>query len=86
MEEGLNEQWDGESIGLGLIVQGGLYNTLIRALQELGLTDAQGESRIPLLVLNVVYPLVPEQIQSSVRTNKASWCWRKVSLNSSSRK
>ncbi len=63
MEEGLNEQWDGESIGLGLIVQGGLYNTLIRALQELGLTDAQGESRIPLLVLNVVYPLVPEQIQ-----------------------
>lgn len=63
MEEGLNEQWHGESIGLGLIVQGGLYNTLIRALQELGLTDAQGESRIPLLVLNVVYPLVPEQIQ-----------------------
>ena len=63
MEEGLNEQWDGESVGLGLIVQGGLYNTLIRALQELGLTDAQGESRIPLLVLNVVYPLVPEQIQ-----------------------
>ena len=63
MEEGLNEQWDGESVGLCLIVQGGLYNTLIRALQELGLTDAQGESRIPLLVLNVVYPLVPEQIQ-----------------------
>lgn len=63
MEEGLNEQWDGESVSLGLIVQGGLYNTLIRALQELGLTDAQGESRIPLLVLNVVYPLVPEQIQ-----------------------
>lgn len=63
MEKGLNEQWDGEFVGLGLIVQGGLYNTLIRALQELGLTDAQGESRIPLLVLNVVYPLVPEQIQ-----------------------
>lgn len=63
MEEGLNEQWTGESLGVGLIVQGGLYNTLIRALEELGLTDEQGESRLPLLVLNVVYPLVPEQIQ-----------------------
>ncbi len=63
MDEGLNEQWSGEKVGLGLIVQGGLYNTLIRALQELGLTDDLGESRIPLLVLNVVYPLVPEQIQ-----------------------
>lgn len=63
MEEGLNEQWNGEPVGLGLIVQGGLYNTLVRALQELGLTDEQGESRIPLLVLNVVYPLVPKQIQ-----------------------
>jgi indolepyruvate ferredoxin oxidoreductase alpha subunit len=63
MEEGLNEQWTGESLGVGLIVQGGLYNTLIRALEELSLTDEQGESRLPLLVLNVVYPLVPEQIQ-----------------------
>ncbi|MBP8018991.1 MAG: indolepyruvate ferredoxin oxidoreductase subunit alpha [Hylemonella sp.] len=63
VEQALNEQWEGEPVGLGLIAQGGLYNTLIRALQELGLTDAQGESRIPLLVLNVVYPLVPEQIQ-----------------------
>lgn len=63
MEEGLNEQWTGEPLGVGLIVQGGLYNTLIRALQELSLTDEQGESRLPLLVLNVVYPLVPEQIQ-----------------------
>lgn len=63
IDEGLNEQWDGEQVGLGLIVQGGLYNTLIRALQELGLTDDHGESRIPLLVLNVVYPLVPDQIQ-----------------------
>ena len=63
VEQALNEQWEGEPVGLGLIAQGSLYNTLIRALQELGLTDAQGESRIPLLVLNVVYPLVPEQIQ-----------------------
>jgi indolepyruvate ferredoxin oxidoreductase, alpha subunit len=49
---------------LGLIVQGGLYNTLIRTLQQLDLADAAGASEIPLLVLNVVYPLVPEQINA----------------------
>ncbi len=63
VDGGLNEQWDGELNHLGLVVQGGLYNTLMRALGELGLTDAAGQSRIPLLVLNVVYPLVPEQIE-----------------------
>jgi indolepyruvate ferredoxin oxidoreductase, alpha subunit len=63
IEEGLNEQWQGDVPGLGLLVQGGLYNTLIRALEELGLVGEKGDSRIPLLVLNVVYPLVPDQIQ-----------------------
>ena len=62
VDAALNEQWAGEPTGVGLIVQGGLYNTLIRALDVLGLTNEAGESRIPLLVLNVVYPLVPEQI------------------------
>jgi len=47
---------------LGLIVQGGLYNSLLRSLQLLGLANAFGESDIPMLVLNVTYPLVPEQI------------------------
>ena len=43
-------------------MQGGLYNALIRSLQQLGLADAFGDSDIPLLVLNVTYPLVPEQV------------------------
>ena len=47
---------------VGIIVQGGLYNNLMRALQLAGLADAFGESQIPILCLNVVYPLVPEQI------------------------
>ncbi|MCB2021278.1 MAG: indolepyruvate ferredoxin oxidoreductase subunit alpha [Burkholderiaceae bacterium] len=59
---GLNELFDGEHTDLGIIVQGGLYNTLIRALQQFGLADAYGDSAIPLLVLNVVYPLLPDQI------------------------
>lgn len=62
LEAGLNEQWDGDLKHLGLIVQGGLYNTVIRALIELGLANEQGDSRVPILALNVVYPLVPEQL------------------------
>ena len=61
-EHGLNELFAGEHQDLGLIVQGGLYNTLIRALQQFDLADAFGNSKIPMLVLNVTCPLVPEQI------------------------
>ncbi|HYF21089.1 MAG TPA: indolepyruvate ferredoxin oxidoreductase subunit alpha [Ramlibacter sp.] len=62
VENGLNELMPGEHEDLGIIVQGGLYNALIRALQQLGLADAFGQSKIPLLVLNVTYPIVPEQV------------------------
>jgi indolepyruvate ferredoxin oxidoreductase, alpha subunit len=61
-EQGLNELMPGKLPDLGIIVQGGLYNSLIRSLQQLGLADAFGGSDIPLLVLNVTYPLVPEQV------------------------
>lgn len=64
LEAGLNEQWDGDLSNWGLVVQGGLYNTLIRALRELGLANEQGDTRIPILVLNVVYPMVPQQIEN----------------------
>ena len=62
MREKLNELFPGTESGIGIIVQGGLHNNLIRALQAMGLADAFGEARIPILALNVVYPLVPEQI------------------------
>ena len=62
VEQQLNELMDGPRNDLGLIVQGGIYNALIRALQQFGLCDAFGQSEIPLLVLNVTYPLVPEQV------------------------
>jgi indolepyruvate ferredoxin oxidoreductase, alpha subunit len=58
----LNEHFDGRHGTVGLIVQGGVYNALIRALQQLGLADASGKTDLPLLVLNVVYPLVPDEI------------------------
>ena len=58
----LNEVFDGTYDDVGLIVQGGLYNALIRTLCELGVADHKGRSDIPIKVLNVVYPLVPEEI------------------------
>jgi indolepyruvate ferredoxin oxidoreductase, alpha subunit len=62
VEHKLNELFDGKHADLGIVVQGGIYNALIRSLQQLGLADAFGNSDIPLLVLNVTYPLVPEQV------------------------
>jgi len=61
-EHGLNELMPGRHDDLGIVVQGGLYNALVRALQQHGLADAFGASEIPILVLNVTYPLVPDQI------------------------
>ena len=62
VENDLNEVFEGRHGDVGLIVQGGLYNSLVRAMQEIGLADAMGKPDIPMLVLNVVNPLVPEQI------------------------
>jgi indolepyruvate ferredoxin oxidoreductase alpha subunit len=62
-EHRLNEHFEGRANkDLGLIVQGGLYNTLIRALQQFDLADAFGECSLSILVLNVTYPLVPEEL------------------------
>jgi indolepyruvate ferredoxin oxidoreductase alpha subunit len=63
VERRLNEVFPGRRDDLGLIVQGGLYNSVVRALQELGLADAFGGGTLPLLVLNVTCPLVPEEIR-----------------------
>jgi indolepyruvate ferredoxin oxidoreductase, alpha subunit len=61
-EHRLNEFFPGERAALGIVCQGGLYNATIRALQQLGLADAFGTSRVPIYCLNVTYPLVPEEI------------------------
>ncbi len=70
-EHRLNEVFPGEQEDLGIVVQGGLYNGLLHALKALGLADAFGASRIPILALNVVYPLVPEEIVGFCAGKKA---------------
>ena len=70
-EHKLNETFTGDEAGLGIICQGGLYNNLQRALHLLGLADDFGNSRIPILALNVVYPLVPEEITGFCKGKRA---------------
>ncbi len=62
-EHQLNETIAGDLADVGIVVMGGLTNSVLRALERLGLADVFGASRIPLKVLNVVYPLVPEEIR-----------------------
>ena len=62
-ERRLNEFMGGASGDIGIILQGGLYNTLLRALELLGLADAFGRTELPLYVLNVTYPLIDEEIR-----------------------
>ena len=56
-QKGLNEVF-GPAGSFGIVVQGGMYNGLIRALQRLGLADISGHSEVPIYVLNVTYPLL----------------------------
>ncbi len=58
----LNEFFGDDTQDVGIILQGGMHNGLIRALQLMGLSDAFGNSRLPLYVLNVTYPLVDEEV------------------------
>jgi indolepyruvate ferredoxin oxidoreductase alpha subunit len=58
----LNEFFPGDLEDLGILVQGGLYNTMMRVMQRIGLADTFGNSRVPIYCMNVTYPQVPEEI------------------------
>jgi indolepyruvate ferredoxin oxidoreductase, alpha subunit len=62
-EQKLNEVIAGEVNEIGIIVLGGLTNSLLRALARFDLADLYGASRIPIYVLNVAYPLVPAEVK-----------------------
>jgi indolepyruvate ferredoxin oxidoreductase alpha subunit len=62
-EQKLNAFILGDVCQIGIIVLGGLTNGLLRALGRLDLADLYGASRIPIYVLNVAYPLVPEEVK-----------------------
>jgi indolepyruvate ferredoxin oxidoreductase alpha subunit len=60
-DRGLNEVCGPRDAPLGIVVQGGMYNGLIRALQRLGLADIYGATDVPIYVLNVTYPLISSE-------------------------
>ncbi|NKJ49883.1 indolepyruvate ferredoxin oxidoreductase [Burkholderia sp. SG-MS1] len=62
-ERQLNEFFPADAVDIGIAVQGGSYNTVLRALERLGLADVYGESKVPLYVMNVAYPLVDSEWQ-----------------------
>src|SRR5437868_4397794 len=62
-EHKLNEFFDGDLKDIGIIVLGGLYNTVSRALARLGLADAFGNARVPIYCLNLAYPLIPDEVK-----------------------
>lgn len=64
-QQGLNEFFAGTDAGaddIGIIVQGGSYNTLLRALSRLDMADVYGASRVPLYVMNVAYPVIDNEV------------------------
>ena len=65
-EHGLNEHMPASGPDtledIGIITQGGMYNAVRRALALLGFAEETGCTRVPIFVLNVTYPLVPQEI------------------------
>ncbi len=61
-ERGLNEFFSEQDDDIGVIVQGGTYNTLVRVLERLGVADVFGRTRIPLYVMNVAYPVIDAEV------------------------
>ena len=59
-ERKLNEFIDASGGGasdIGIVVQGGHCNTVLRCLERLGLADVYGRSQVPIYVMNVAYPV-----------------------------
>jgi indolepyruvate ferredoxin oxidoreductase alpha subunit len=70
VERGLNEHHRGDGGPVGIVMQGGLWNTTLRGLSVLGLADVHGRTPLPHLVLNVLHPLVPEQLIAFLRDKR----------------
>ncbi|MCD1633152.1 indolepyruvate ferredoxin oxidoreductase subunit alpha [Martelella mediterranea] len=70
-ENRLNEYFGPEEGDVGIIMQGGLYNNAMRALQQLGLADVYGNSRVPIYCMNVAYPMIDEEVVDFCAGKKA---------------
>jgi indolepyruvate ferredoxin oxidoreductase, alpha subunit len=67
----LNEFFGPDAADVGIVVQGGFYNSVMRSLQQLGLADVYGGTAVPLYVLNVTYPLIDDEVAAFAANKKA---------------
>jgi len=64
-ERKLNEFIEAEGGGasdIGIVVQGGHCNAVLRSLERLGLADVYGRSQVPIYVMNVAYPVIENEV------------------------
>lgn len=67
----LNEYFGPSEGDVGIILLGGMYNGVMRSLQQLGLADVYGNCSVPMHVLNVAYPLIDDQLAEFCADKKA---------------
>jgi indolepyruvate ferredoxin oxidoreductase alpha subunit len=67
VEHKLNEHLPGSESHLGIVMQGGLWNGVARGLNVLGLADVRGRTPVPVMILNALHPLVPEELIAFLR-------------------
>jgi indolepyruvate ferredoxin oxidoreductase alpha subunit len=70
-ERKLNEVIGGELDHIGIVMLGGLYNNVQRALERLDLGDRWGATRVPLYLQNVAYPLIDDELVRFCRGKRA---------------
>jgi len=70
-ERKLNEFFGPQNAEVGIVTQGGMYNSVMRSLQQLGLADVYGETAVPIYALNVTYPLIDDEVAAFAATKKA---------------
>ena len=67
----LNERFGTGEIDLGILCHGGVHSMTMRALHLLGEADLYGRTAHEVLCLNVIHPLVPEEILDFLRRKRA---------------
>jgi len=70
-ERKLNEFFGPDNAEVGIVTQGGMYNSVMRSLQQLGLADVYGETSVPIYALNVTYPLIDDEVAAFAVNKKA---------------
>ncbi len=70
-DNNLNEFLSEDTEDFGIILQGGLFNNVNRALELVGLSDAFGNTKVPLYIMNVTYPVLDQEILRFVAGKKS---------------